>query len=71
MPISTLGSYIPTLQEFNTHWTQANLALAGSEIVLRGSYDLAQFTADIGEVAGAFQAASTAAVEVGLDASNR
>lgn len=71
MPISTLGSYLPTLQEFITHWTQTNLSTSDSEITLRGGYDLAQFTADKNELADAFQTASTAAVEVGLMASDR
>jgi hypothetical protein len=46
MPITGVGSYPPTMQEFINHWTQVNIALGASPLTLRGGYALANFTAD-------------------------
>ena len=46
MPISVIGSYLPTTQEFIAHWTQANAELGASPLTLLGGYTLAAFTAD-------------------------
>jgi hypothetical protein len=71
LPISTLGSYLPALQEFGAHWAQANVALGGSEVVLRGGYSLAQFTADREALTNAFQSANSATLDAGFAASMR
>jgi hypothetical protein len=49
MPITTIGSYIPTATEVNVHWTDVNADLlggGGTELLLKGGYALASFTAD-------------------------
>ena len=46
MAISTIGSYLPTMQEFIAHWTQVNAALAPGALTLKGGYTLANFTTD-------------------------
>lgn len=46
MPITTIGSYPPTMQEFINHWTQVNASLGAAPLTLRGGYTLANFTAE-------------------------
>lgn len=46
MPISGIGSWIPTIDEFLTHWAQANTALAPGELMLIGGYDRDQLVTD-------------------------
>ncbi len=46
MPISGIGSYAPTMQEFINHWTQVNASLGANPLLLRGGYTLANFTTD-------------------------
>ena len=46
MPISAIGSYAPTMQEFINHWTNVNATLGATPLTLRGGYTLANFTAD-------------------------
>lgn len=46
MAISAVGTYLPTVQEFLNHWTQANLELGAAPIVLSDGYTLANFSAD-------------------------
>lgn len=45
MPITTVGSYIPVMQEFIAHWTDANAAIAPDTLALHSGYTLANFTA--------------------------
>ena len=46
MPLSSLASYISTMQEFITHWTAVNVDLgAGGPLVLNGPYAVADLTA--------------------------
>lgn len=71
MPISTLGSYLPTLQEFITHWTQADATAGGSGILLQGDYGVADLSADRDTLADALQQANEAALQVGLSAATR
>lgn len=54
MPISTIGSYVPTINGFVTHWSAANLALgAGGPLVLPGSVAIVDLT-DLGDALQAF-----------------
>ncbi len=47
MPITSLDSYLPTLQEFINHWTQVNTELgAGGPLTLLGAYPVATLTTD-------------------------
>ncbi len=47
MPITSLNSYLPTLQEFINHWTQVNTELgAGGPLTLLGAYPVATLTTD-------------------------
>ena len=41
MPISTIGTYLPTIQQFTNHWTQVNVELAATPLILTGGYALA------------------------------
>ena len=45
MAITTLASWIPTMDEFSDHWGLVNTDL-GSEMVLQGNYNRANFIAD-------------------------
>ena len=57
MPLTTNGSYLPTMQEFIAHWTAVNAALVSPDVLtLSGGYTLANFTAD----RAAIQTATTA-----------
>ena len=38
MPISGVGSWLPTIDEFIAHWTEVNVALAPAELTLSGGY---------------------------------
>jgi hypothetical protein len=46
LPLSTIGSYMPTMQEFIVHWTHVNSAVSPGVFTLAGGYILADFTAD-------------------------
>jgi len=46
MPISSIASYLPVMQEFIAHWTDVNTAVAPSVLTLQGGYTLATFTTD-------------------------
>lgn len=46
MPISSLASYLSTMQEFITHWTAVNADLGPAPIVLTGGYAVANLTTD-------------------------
>jgi hypothetical protein len=46
MPLSSLGSYIPTLNEFLAHWELVNKALGASPLTLPGGYAVAHLTTD-------------------------
>jgi hypothetical protein len=47
MPISSIASYLPTMQEFITHWTAVNADLGlGNSLVLTGGYAVANLTND-------------------------
>ena len=43
MPISSVASYIPTMQEFATHWNAVNNALGGVPLILKNGYAVATF----------------------------
>ena len=54
MPISSIGSYVPTINSFVTHWSAANVALgAGGPLVLNGPVAIADLS-DLGDVLQAF-----------------
>lgn len=46
MPITGIGSFAPTMQEFITHWGSVNATLGATPLTLRGTYALAAFTTD-------------------------
>jgi len=46
MPITTIGSYPPTMQDFISSWATVNASLGATPLLLRGAYSLANFTAD-------------------------
>jgi hypothetical protein len=47
MPISTIASYLSTMQEFITHWTAVNTDLGlGGPLVLTGGYAVGSLTLD-------------------------
>jgi len=46
MAISSIASYLPTMQEFIAHWTDVNAAIAPTVLTLKGGYTLAMFTTD-------------------------
>lgn len=49
MPISSLASYLSTMQDFITHWTAVNTELGGgggSSLILTGTYTVTSLTTD-------------------------
>jgi hypothetical protein len=40
MPITGVGSWLPTIDEFMAHWAEVNTALAPAELTLSGGYTL-------------------------------
>ena len=46
MPLTGPNSYPPTMQEIVAHWTSVNASLGATPLLLKGSYSLANFTAD-------------------------
>ena len=46
MPISGIGSWLPTIDEFIAHWTAVNAALAPGSFRLPGNYTVANLTTD-------------------------
>ena len=49
MPITDIGSYVPTMDEFGAHWDDVNTALGGTpatELKLQGAYTRAMFVTD-------------------------
>ena len=46
MPITSIGSYVPTMQNFITNWNSVNATLGASPLTLKGAYTVAQFTTD-------------------------
>lgn len=53
MPITSVGSWLPTIDEFITHWTAVNAFLSPDDFVLLDGYDLATLQLDRAAVAGA------------------
>jgi hypothetical protein len=45
MPITGIGSFPPTMQEFINHWTQVNATLGATPLTLRGGWSLLQVVA--------------------------
>ena len=56
MPLSGIGSYPPTMQEFINHWTQVNASLGATPLLLRGAYALANFSTDRTNIVNAINA---------------
>lgn len=46
MPISSIGSYLPTTQEFITHWTSVNTLINPAVLTLPGTYTVALLGTD-------------------------
>lgn len=54
MPITDLGSYATTGEEFKSHWTDVNadrVATGGTALVLVGGYSLTNLTTDVASIA--------------------
>lgn len=49
MPLGGIGTYVPTMQEFEAHWTSVN-AVGLPDLFLAGNFSLANFTTLIGTV---------------------
>jgi hypothetical protein len=62
MAISTIGSYVATMDQFVAHWTEVDAFLSPGAVTLKGGYALADFTAD--------QSAIDAAITAVEDADN-
>ena len=60
MPITGIGTYAPTMQEFINHWTAVNATLGATPLTLRGTYTLANFTADRTAIINAINATISA-----------
>jgi len=61
MPISTLGSYLPTITQFSNHWTLVNVELGAlAPLLLQGAYPLATFQVDRAALETAIIAVETA-----------
>jgi hypothetical protein len=46
MAVSSIASYLPTMQEFIDHWTAVNAAINPTVLTLKGGFTLATFTTD-------------------------
>lgn len=46
MPITSVGSWLPTIDEFITHWTAVNTFLSPGELILSNSYKLSTLQTD-------------------------
>lgn len=46
MPITGVGSWLPTVDEFLAHWSDVNIALGITPLVLSGAYTRALFSTD-------------------------
>jgi len=56
MPITDIGSFVTTGEEFKSHWTDVNadrVAGGGTALVLAGGYSLANLTTDVASAATA------------------
>jgi hypothetical protein len=60
MAISTIASYLPTMQEFIDHWTDVNTAIAPTVLTLQGGYTVANLTTDRSAVDTAITAVESA-----------
>ncbi|MBI5761002.1 MAG: hypothetical protein HZA46_20960 [Planctomycetales bacterium] len=70
MPISDVGSYAPTMDEFSAHRDDVNTALGGApatDLKLQGGYTRAMFIAD----RDAIDAAMTGLVGLGIRGRSR
>lgn len=46
MPLTTPGSYLPTIDAFLAHWAEVNTAVGGAGMSLTGGYDIAALGTD-------------------------
>ncbi len=53
MPITSVASWLPTIDEFIQHWTDVNAALSPGSLTLLGGYGLPTLTTDRADVATA------------------
>jgi len=53
MPITGVGSWLPTIDEFIAHWTAVNVVIGGTGFQLSGGYKVTDLTADRATVAAA------------------
>jgi hypothetical protein len=59
MPITNVGSWLPTIDEFITHWTAVNAFLSPDELTLSDGYDLSSLQIGRTAVAGALSDVQT------------
>ena len=60
MPITGIGSYAPTMQDFLTSWNSVNATLGATPLTLKGAYTAALFTTDRTNIINAINAAIVA-----------
>src|SRR3989442_1272294 len=60
MAISTIGSYVATMDQFVAHWTEVDAFLSPGAVTLKGGYALADFTTDQGAIDAAITAVEDA-----------
>jgi hypothetical protein len=66
MPITSIGSYIPTGQSFENHWSAAQTQVGPGVIVLQGGYTLAQFQIDLAAVTASINGIAGDIVALGV-----
>src|SRR5207237_10416851 len=59
MPISTIASYLSTMQQVIDHWTAVNTAISPTVLTLSGGYTVANFTTARTAIATAITAIET------------
>src|SRR5688572_32246091 len=60
VPITTIGSYLPVMQEFIAHWTDVHAEITPDTLTLRGGFTLANFTTARNDIQAAVTATEPA-----------
>jgi hypothetical protein len=71
MAISSIGSYLGTMDEFIDHWTAVNAAVSPAELLLAGGYALTDFSTDRDAIETALTAVQSADNSRQIAAGNR
>src|SRR5687767_2361395 len=56
VPITSIGSYVPVMQEFIAHWTDVHAEITPDTLTLRGGFTLANFTTARSDIQAAITA---------------